>query len=66
VQDCDVMVVMVAHDQYQTLDLKQLRALVRTPVLVDGRRVVNREQAEAAGWVYRGVGCRVNGKEAGQ
>ncbi len=56
VQDCDAIVVMVAHDEYRALDLDALRALVARPVMVDGRRVFSAEEARAAGWVYRGVG----------
>jgi len=56
VRDCDAVAVMVAHDAYRALDLERLRSLVRTPVLVDGRRVIERGRAEAARWNYRGVG----------
>jgi UDP-N-acetyl-D-mannosaminuronic acid dehydrogenase len=63
---CDAVVLMVAHDAYRVLDLKRLRELVRTPVLVDGRRLIDRGQAESAGWVYCGVGVGFNSKEASQ
>ncbi|MEA3135847.1 MAG: hypothetical protein QOC71_128, partial [Thermoplasmata archaeon] len=41
---------------YKALDLRQLRQQVRTPVLVDGRRVFQREAAEAAGFTFEAVG----------
>ncbi len=56
VQDCDAVVVMVAHDEYQGVDLGKLREGVAHPVMVDGRHVFSIEQARAAGWVYRSVG----------
>ena len=56
VQDCDAIVVMVAHDAYRALALEALRAQVAHPVLVDGRHVFSSAEARAAGWVYRGVG----------
>ena len=49
---CDGVVVMVAHNVYRELDIDALKAAMRTPVLVDGRRVFDR----VAGWVFRGVG----------
>ena len=56
VQNCDAIVVMVAHDEYRGVDLDMLRAQVARPVLVDGRNVFSPEQVRSAGWVYRGVG----------
>jgi UDP-N-acetyl-D-mannosaminuronic acid dehydrogenase len=56
VQDCDALVVMVAHDEYRAVDLIKLKARVARPILVDGRHVFSVDQARAAGWVYRGVG----------
>jgi UDP-N-acetyl-D-mannosaminuronic acid dehydrogenase len=56
VKGCDAVVVMVAHRAYKELDLAALKAALRTPILVDGRRVFNEAQAKAAGLIYRGVG----------
>ncbi|MBN1936391.1 MAG: nucleotide sugar dehydrogenase [Anaerolineae bacterium] len=56
IRGCDAVVVMVKHDAYAGIDLIQLKAWSGGKVLVDGRRVFERELARAAGWVYRGVG----------
>jgi UDP-N-acetyl-D-mannosaminuronic acid dehydrogenase len=56
VEGCDVLVVMVAHDAYRSLSLRNLRTSVRRPILIDGRHVFSPAQAQAAGWEYRGVG----------
>jgi len=53
---CDAVVVMVAHSAYRELDLGVLKSALRLPVLVDGRRVFDVEQAHRAGFVYHGVG----------
>ena len=53
---CDAVVVMVAHRAYLALDLEALKAVLRTPVLVDGRHVFGAERARAAGLTYRCVG----------
>ncbi|MBI4787113.1 MAG: hypothetical protein HY782_08725 [Chloroflexi bacterium] len=47
---------MVAHKQYRALDLAALKRVLRTPILIDGRRVFDARAAKAAGLVYRGVG----------
>jgi UDP-N-acetyl-D-mannosaminuronic acid dehydrogenase len=55
-ENCDAVVVMVAHRAYKALDLAAIKAVLRTPILVDGRRVFNAALARAAGLIYRGVG----------
>lgn len=52
----DAMVVMVAHDEYKRLSLGQLKNLMRTPVLIDGRNIFDKEKAQKAGFIYKGVG----------
>lgn len=53
---CDAAVVMVAHRPYAALDWNALKAVLRHPVLVDGRRVLDAASARAAGWTYLGIG----------
>jgi UDP-N-acetyl-D-mannosaminuronic acid dehydrogenase len=55
-QDADATVVMVRHQEYLALDLAALRGVVRLPVLVDGRRILDPEQARAHGWDYHALG----------
>jgi UDP-N-acetyl-D-mannosaminuronic acid dehydrogenase len=56
VQDCDAVVLMVAHDAYRALDLSELRMYVARPIFIDGRHVFSIEQARAARWNYWNVG----------
>lgn len=56
VQGSDAVVVMVRHDEYQAIDLGELRAQIARPILIDGRNVFSAEQARAMGWSYHGVG----------
>jgi UDP-N-acetyl-D-mannosaminuronic acid dehydrogenase len=56
VSGCDAAVVMVRHQEYCQLDLPQLRVALKTPIIVDGRHVFDAATAEAAGFVYAGVG----------
>lgn len=49
----DCVALVTRHREYGLLDLNQVKAMMRTPVLVDGRNAwTDRE----AGFVYRGVG----------
>lgn len=56
VRDSDAVAIMVAHDDYKELDLEELKSLMRTPVLVDGRHLFESGSLYAAGFIYRGVG----------
>ncbi len=56
VAGADVAVIMVAHDAYRDLDLARLATTLRTPVLVDGRHVVEAADALKHGFVFRGLG----------
>ncbi len=54
----DCVIVMVAHKEYRAINLGDLRSLVATPVLIDGRNVFDKGQARELGFLYSGVGNR--------
>jgi UDP-N-acetyl-D-mannosaminuronic acid dehydrogenase len=53
---CDAAVFMVRHNDYQTIDLRNLRQRLRTPILVDGRGLFPSEKVRSAGLDYWGFG----------
>jgi UDP-N-acetyl-D-mannosaminuronic acid dehydrogenase len=59
VKGCDAVVVMVAHSAYKELDLKKLKSALRSPVLVDGRRVFAGDQLLSSGLTAYRVGSAV-------
>jgi UDPglucose 6-dehydrogenase len=52
--DCAALV--TRHREYQAQDLSRAKAVMRTPVLVDGRDVFETERFGESGGTYRGVG----------
>lgn len=52
----DALILATEWDEYRYLDLKELARRMRNPVLVDGRNIYQREEAEDAGLTYMGVG----------
>ncbi len=52
----NAVLLMVAHAAYRGLDLERLRKVVATPVLVDGRFLVEEEAAHDAGFTFRAIG----------
>jgi UDP-N-acetyl-D-mannosaminuronic acid dehydrogenase len=55
-QGADAAVIMVRHDAYRAVALPDLKAWLRRPVLVDGRRVFEPEAARKAHLIFRAVG----------
>jgi UDP-N-acetyl-D-mannosaminuronic acid dehydrogenase len=53
---CDLAVIMVKHQVFQSLNLDALRAALRTPILVDGRHLLDAAQVHASEVIYRCVG----------
>jgi len=55
-KDSDCLVIVTAHDEYKQLDLDKIKKIMRTPVIVDGRNVLDKEECISKGFIYRGVG----------
>ena len=49
-------VIATKHKPYFRLNLKKVKSLMRTPIIVDGRNVLDRVKAERAGFLYKGIG----------
>ncbi|MFQ5815190.1 MAG: nucleotide sugar dehydrogenase [Candidatus Hydrothermarchaeaceae archaeon] len=57
VKDADCVVVVADHMEYANLDLDRLSRLVKKPgVIVDGRRILDPEDAREKGFSYFGIG----------
>ena len=52
----DSLLLMVGHDKYKTIKLAEIKALMRSPIIIDGRNFFSREEAERLGFIYKGVG----------
>lgn len=57
---CDAAVIMVRHEEYLHLELAALKAKLRTPILVDGRRTFDPIKVQESGFDYTGVGLAVS------
>ncbi|MFB9617979.1 nucleotide sugar dehydrogenase [Brooklawnia cerclae] len=56
VRDADLVLLLTEWREYIDLDPVVLRGLVRTPIIIDGRNVLDPQRWTDAGWVYRGMG----------
>jgi UDPglucose 6-dehydrogenase len=54
----DALAVLTEWDEFRSVSLPDVRAVMRGNVLFDGRNVIDRVAAEAAGFAYMGIGRR--------
>jgi len=52
----DAVVLVTEWQEYRDLDPAAVRELVRTPIVIDGRNVLDARAWADAGWTYRGMG----------
>lgn len=55
-RDSDALVVLTEWEEFRTMDLARIRSLMRRPVILDGRNVIDPQRARALGFRYVGVG----------
>lgn len=53
----DAMVLMTAHREFGDIELQRAKELMRTPILIDGRRMFDQEKVVNLGFTYRGIGA---------
>jgi UDP-N-acetyl-D-mannosaminuronic acid dehydrogenase len=52
----DVLVIVTDHDEFRRLDLAKIRQSMRTPIIIDTRRIFSSTMAEGLGIKYISVG----------
>ena len=52
----DAIVLVTAHKEFTSMDLSKLRKGMRTPIMIDGRRAVDKEKAIRLGFTYKTIG----------
>ncbi len=56
IKGCDAVAIVTEWPRFKSLDLRRVKKLMRTAVLLDGRNLFDPEQARALGFDYAGVG----------
>ena len=55
-KDADAVLLLTAWNEFKHLDMERLHAVMRHPVLVDGRNIYDPEEIRELGFQYSGVG----------
>jgi len=56
IRGSDALIFVTAHNEYKSLDLDRIKSIMKTPIIVDGRNIFNKEETIKKGFVYRGIG----------
>ncbi len=55
-QSADMVVIATEWEEFKYLDWKALKERVKKPVIIDAKNLLDKDEIEAAGWRYEGVG----------
>jgi UDPglucose 6-dehydrogenase len=55
-EDADALVILTEWNQFRALDLRRVKALLRTPIVIDLRNIYDPAQMAAAGFDYSCIG----------
>ena len=56
IKDCDALIVVTEWDEFRSLDLRAVKALLKKPVIIDGRNIYDPKEMRELGFTYLGIG----------
>ena len=56
IEDADALVVVTDWNEYRHPDFNRMRAAMKSPVVIDGRNLYDREKMRSLGFVYDSIG----------
>ncbi len=54
--ECDALVIITEWDEFRNLDIKKIKKLLVSPIIIDGRNMFDPEELKEEGFLYTGVG----------
>ena len=60
-ENCDALVICTEWNEFKQLDLRQIRDVMRQPIIVDGRNIYDPKTMIRFGFIYRGIGRGYDG-----
>jgi UDPglucose 6-dehydrogenase len=52
----DALVIVTEWNEFKSLNMHQIRSVMRRPILIDGRNIYEAEQMNRLGFTYRAMG----------
>jgi UDPglucose 6-dehydrogenase len=61
-ENADALLLVSEWNEFKQLDMERVKALMRQPVLLDGRNIYDPTRMRGLGFTYRGMGRGYNGE----
>lgn len=61
--DADALLILTEWKEFANIDLDKVKSMLKTPVIFDGRNLLDRDKVESSGFTYFAVGKRTKGVE---
>jgi UDPglucose 6-dehydrogenase len=55
-QGADALILVTEWDEFRRADWKKLAALMKSPMIIDGRNALSEKELTKLGMIYRGIG----------
>jgi len=59
-KNADAAILVTEWPEYLNLDWKKVKSQMKTPIILDGRNALNPQKLTAAGFIYEGLGVKLN------
>lgn len=56
IRDCDALILVTEWDEFRHLDMRAVKALLKRPIVVDGRNIYDPREMKELGFTYLSVG----------
>ena len=56
-ENADTLVLMTAHEEFKSINFKKVNGLIKTLIVVDGRRIYDHDELRKLGFNYNGSGA---------
>ena len=56
IRDCDALIVVTEWDEFRNPDLRAVKALLKNPIIIDGRNIYDPKEMRDLGFTYLGIG----------
>ncbi|MEW6680791.1 MAG: UDP-glucose/GDP-mannose dehydrogenase family protein [bacterium] len=55
-EGADCLLVLTEWEEIKNIDLERIKGLMKYPIIIDGRNIIDKERARALGFEYKGMG----------
>jgi len=55
-KNCDALIILTEWDEFKNMDLKKVKNLLKSPIIIDGRNIFNPEKMKKLGFNYYSIG----------